>query len=263
MQAYRGMDIGTAKPSRDLLSRLPHHLIDIKEPNEQYTVGEFVARADALCSELSARGVLPIVSGGTGFYLLNYICGLPTSPPSSPDIRAQVAQDLRRRGASALRAELARVDPAAAARIHGHDLYRLTRAVEILRATGEAPSRFMPTKTVRPERRFLIVGITRPREILRARIRARVEAMMRAGLADEVGALVSRGFGPRDPGMQAIGYGEFFELEGSPLDAIAQAIVSHTAQYAKRQMTFFRALPELRWIEAEPEHLFYALVSLA
>ncbi len=111
MQAYRGMDIGTAKPSKDLLSRLPHHLIDIKNPDEQYTAGEFVTRADALSSELSGRGVLPIISGGTGFYLMNYICGLPASPPSSPEIRAQVAADLKRLGPAALRAELEEADP--------------------------------------------------------------------------------------------------------------------------------------------------------
>jgi len=263
MQAYRGMDIGTAKPSKDLLHRLPHHLIDIKDPNEQYTAGEFVARADALCSALSAQGVLPIISGGTGFYLMNYICGLPASPPSSPEIRAQVALDLERLGPAALRAELERVDPTAAARIHQHDLYRLTRAVEILRTSGEAPSRFAPSKTARPGRRFFILGVTRPREVLRARIHARVEAMMRSGLAAELEGLVSRGYGSSDPGMQAIGYREFFELAGKPLDTIAQAIELHTSQYAKRQMTFFRALPGLRWIEPDPEHLFYALATLA
>ncbi len=263
MQAYRGMDIGTAKPSKDLVNRLPHHLIDIKDPNEQYTAGEFVARADALCTALSAQGVLPIICGGTGFYLMNYICGLPASPPSSPEIRAQVALDLERLGPVALRAELERADPAAAARIHEHDLYRLTRAVEILRTSGEAPSRFAPPKTARPGQRFLILGVTRPREVLRARIHARVEAMMQAGLAAEVENLVSRGFGPSDPGMQAIGYREFFELAGRPLDTIAQAIELHTSQYAKRQMTFFRGLPGLHWIEPEPEYLFSALASFA
>ncbi len=161
MQAYRGMDIGTAKPSKDLLSRLPHHLIDIKNPDEQYTAGEFVTRADALSSELSGRDVLPIISGGTGFYLMNYICGLPASPPSSPEIRAQVAADLKRLGPAALRAELEEADPATASRIHEHDLYRLTRAVEILRTSGEAPSRFAPSKMVRPVNAFHF-GPSRP-----------------------------------------------------------------------------------------------------
>ncbi|MEN6490544.1 MAG: tRNA (adenosine(37)-N6)-dimethylallyltransferase MiaA [Rectinema sp.] len=263
MQAYRGMDIGTAKPSKDLLSRLPHHLIDIKNPDEQYTAGEFVMRADALSSELSGRGVLPIISGGTGFYLMNYICGLPASPPSSPEIRAQVAADLKRLGPAALRAELEEADPATASRIHEHDLYRLTRAVEILRTSGEAPSRFAPPKMVRPGKRFLILGVSRTREVLHARIHARVEAMMRAGLAHEVETLVSRGFGPEDAGMQAIGYREFFELAGSSSETIAEAIELHTHQYAKRQMTFFRALPGLRWIDPDPEHLFHALTNFA
>ena len=262
MQAYRWMDIGTAKPDRELLSRLPHSLIDIKDPSEQYTAGEFVARADALCAELLERGVLPIISGGTGFYLQNYICGLPSSPPSSTEVRAQVARDLECKGPAALRAELEGADLAAAARIHEHDLYRLTRAVEILRTSGVAPSKFAPAKTVRPGKRFLVLGVARPRETLRVRIHARVEVMMRAGLAEEVETLVARGYGPDDPGMQAIGYREFFELEGNSPETIARAIELHTSQYAKRQMTFFRALPELQWIEPDPEQFFCAVAGV-
>ena len=262
MQAYRFMNIGTAKPSQDLLKRLPHHLIDIKNPNEQYTAGEFVERADTLCSLLKAQGILPIVSGGTGYYLMNFICGLPSSPPSSRAIRAQVAKDLEIFGAQALREELAKTDPKTAARIHERDIYRLTRAVEILRASGKPPSLFAPLKTIRSDRHFLLIGMTRSREELHTRIHERVEAMMMEGLASENEKLKNLGYNSNDPGLRAIGYREFFELEGEPIERIANAIELHTRQYAKRQMTFFRALPGLIWIEPYPEDFFRALKEI-
>lgn len=263
MQAYRFMDIGTAKPDSGLRKRLVHHLIDIKNPDEQYTAGEFVARADALCTELAEQHILPVVSGGTGFYLRNFICGLPSAPPSSPEIRAQVAQELERAGTEALRAELARADPEIAAKIHEHDVYRLTRAVEILRSSGKPPSSFAPHKAPRKGKRFVVLGVTRPRDELLLRIHARVDAMMKAGLAEEVAQLMARGYSRKDPGMQAIGYREFFELPGRPLEIIFEAIELHTRQYAKRQMTFFRALPGIQWILPEPEQLFQALAEAA
>ena len=262
MQAYRGMDIGTAKPSPDLVARLPHHLIDIKDPREQYTAGEFVTRADQLRAALGARGILPIICGGTGFYLKNFICGLPSAPPSSPEIRAEVAADLERLGALALRGELEAADPPSAARIHERDIYRLTRAVEILRASGAPPSRFAPKNEARAGLRAVVLGVGRDREVLRGRIRARVDAMIAAGLETEVRGLIAGGCGPDDPGMQAIGYREFFEFDGRPLPEIADAIALHTAQYAKRQMTFFRALPGIVWIEPTPEALIEALTRL-
>ena len=116
------MDIGTAKPEPELLSRLPHRLIDIRNPDEQYTAGDFVRLADAECAFISAQGALPIVSGGTGFYLRNFICGPASAPPSSPGIRAQVASDLEQLGPAALRLELATKDPSSATRIHERDI---------------------------------------------------------------------------------------------------------------------------------------------
>ncbi len=262
MQAYRGMDLGTAKPPLSLQARLPHHLINIKDPHEQYTAGEFVARADIICADLALRGILPIVSGGTGFYIMNFIRGLPSAPPSSPEIRAAVAADFERFGASALRDELRSIDPESAARIHERDIYRLTRAVEILRASGAAPSSFAPKKEARAGRRFIVLGVARERELLRGRIRARVDAMIAQGLEAEVRGLIERGYTRGDPGMQAIGYKEFFELEGRPLVEITDAIALHTSQYAKRQMTFFKALPGITWIEPTPEALLAALTRV-
>lgn len=261
MQAYRGMDIGTAKPSLELRERLPHSLIDIKKPDEQYTVGEFVLRADSLCAELCQKGVLPIISGGTGFYLMNYLCGLPSAPASSAIMRAVVAHDLAKYGPSVLRQELSSADPELAQKIKENDLYRLTRAIEILRSTGKPPSFFAPAKAIRHGKKFLVLGILRPRELIRERIRNRVNAMMMEGLADEVQSLIARGYGPSDPGMKAIGYKEFFALKSSSLKEITDAIVLHSSQYAKRQMTYFRSLPGIKWIEPREESLFGALAN--
>jgi tRNA dimethylallyltransferase len=210
MQAYRGMDIGTAKPGPEELSRLPHRLIDIRDPDEQYTVGDFVHLADEACELLSAAGRLPVVAGGTGFYVRNFIFGLPSSPAASPALREAVARDLEALGPEALRAELEAGDPESAARIHANDVYRLTRAVEILRATGRPMADFAPSSSPRGRYRFLPVELSRPREELSRRIDARVDAMFARGLAAEVVALAERGYGPEAPGMKAIGYREFF-----------------------------------------------------
>lgn len=262
MQAYRGMDIGTAKPGPAELALLPHRLLDIRDPDEQYSVGDFVGLADEACAEIAASGRLPVVAGGTGFYVRNFVCGLPGMPPASMEIRAEVAHDLERLGIDALRAELAASDPVSAERLHINDHYRICRAVEVLRQTGVPPSRFAPGPEAREGYDFLLVEVSRPREELYQRIDARVDRMFEAGLESEVLALQGKGYGPDAPGMKAIGYSEFFEAEVpktasdkhcSPLgighDGIAEAIKLHSRRYAKRQETFFRGLPGLVRIE--------------
>lgn len=261
MQAYRGMDIGTAKPDADLLIRLPHHLIDMKNPDEQYTAGEFVRLADSLCGKMSAGGILPVVSGGTGFYLRSFICGPSSAPPASESIRIEVAEELKKNGAEALRKELAAADPVSAARIAVRDLYRLTRAVEILRATGCPPSSFAPSGAPRERYRFLVLGVERPREELNARIDARVDAMFAAGLPEEIERLRAAGYGPSSPGCAAIGYREFFAMEGASPDEVRRAVKLHTRQYAKRQMTFFRALPGIEWHRPDPAGIAAAVLA--
>jgi tRNA dimethylallyltransferase len=263
MQAYRGMDIGTAKPDSALRSRLPHALIDIRGIGEQYTVGDFVRLADEACERISERGRLPVVSGGTAFYLRNFICGLPGAPAADPRIRTGVALDLSTRGAAALRAELAAVDPVSAARIHENDLYRLTRALEIIRLTGRPMAQFAPSEEPRAGRSFAVFGIAPPPGELALRIGERVEAMIAAGLANEVAGLRAAGHGTDEPGMRAIGYREFFESgpagsvgrESPPggLEAIVERIKLDSRRYAKRQMTFFRKLPGIEWIDPSPE----------
>jgi len=263
MQVYRGMDIGTAKPGPAELAILPHHLLDLLEPSEQYSAGDFVGRADAAAAGIAARGALPVLSGGTGFYVKNFVFGLPAAPASTPELRAAVARDLAEKGPGALRAELAAGDPVSAARIHEHDLYRLTRAVEILRATGRPLADFAAGGAARSCYDFLTVELTRPRAELYARIDARVDLMFERGLESEVARLRSAGCRASDPGMKAIGYREFFALQaaegqtsadgaGNPCapsassrSALIAAIKQDSRRYAKRQETFFGSLPDL------------------
>ena len=254
MQVYRGMDIGTAKPDGDLRARLPHHLIDIRNPSEQFTVGDFVREAGVACGEISARGRLPVVSGGTAFYLKTFVCGLPESPAVDPTVRQDVNRDLREKGPAALRAELEAGDPESAARIHVADLYRLTRAVEVLRLTGRPLSSFDVPAAPRADYDFLLIALERPREELYARIDARVAAMFAEGLADEFAGLVRSGCTEDDPGMRAIGYREFFQAQRSGcfrLQDVQEAIARDSRRYAKRQATFFRSLPSVEWFSAD------------
>jgi tRNA dimethylallyltransferase len=258
MQVYRGMDIGTAKPDRAERERLPHHLIDIRNPGEQFNAGDFVRLAAEACADIYRRGKLPVVSGGTGFYLKNFIQGLPAAPPSDPEIRRVLKEELRERGAAALTAELAAADPASAGRIHPHDHYRLIRALEVCRLTGRPLSSFAPPGAAgEPPRspfRFLLVALERDREDLYRRIDARCGAMFRQGLPGEVRRLREAGYGPDDPGMKAIGYREFFTGGDFPagIAGVEALVARNSRRYAKRQICYFAPIPGVRRIHCGP-----------
>jgi tRNA dimethylallyltransferase len=267
MQVYRGMDIGTAKPSPEERARIPHHLIDIRNPGEQFNAGEFVRLAREACIGAWARGSLPVVSGGTGFYLKNLVLGLPEAPPSDPAIRASLKDELARRGAAALAEELAARDPVSAGRIHPNDSYRLLRALEVFRASGRPLSSYAQTRGEGGNFRFLILGLTRSREDLYRRINERCAAMFRAGLPAEVERLFAAGYTPLDPGLRAIGYKEFFIEENglwrlsADLAGVEALTARNSRHYAKRQITFFASIPGSKWIEAAgpPEQTAEAL----
>ncbi len=264
MQVYRGMDIGTAKPSPELRAVLPHHLIDIRDPSETFSLGDFVPLAQKACAEIASRGALPVISGGTGFYLKSFVLGLPETPPSDLTIREQLRLELAGRGAATLMDELRLADPTSAARIHLNDTYRLTRALEVFRSTGRPLSSFAASgagprggdAAPRPEYDFLCLGLDRDREELYRRNNGRTRTMFGAGLPEEVAALCAAGYGPDSPGMRAIGYNEFFLDDGS-LCTNREALISRIAQnsrhYAKRQITFFSAIPGARFIPAADE----------
>jgi tRNA dimethylallyltransferase len=268
MQVYRGMDIGTAKPSRELRTRLPHHLIDIRDPHEQFNAGEFVRLADEVIPDIARRGKLPVISGGTGFYLSNFALGLPAAPPSDTAVRAVLREELKTRGPAALVEELALRDPKSAARIHPHDEYRLLRALEVCRVSGRPLSDYPRPEYAPPggpehpgaggfrkQYRLLLVGLSRDREETYRRIDQRCAQMFRQGLPEEVRKLRERGYGPGDPGMKAIGYREFFVKTGdcgyglsADLAGVQGLIARNSRRYAKRQITYFASLPEVTWI---------------
>ena len=264
MQVYRGMNIGTAKPSADEMALLPHHLIDIRGPQEQFNTGDFVRLAGDACHQIASRGKLPVVSGGTGFYLKNFILGLSEAPPSNKDVREQLKIELTQKGAVSLMDELERCDPVSAGRIHIYDEYRLLRALEVYRSCGQPLSSFNINSRQKKESdneaefNFSVFGLLRPREELYNRINLRCEKMFEQGLALEVQSLYEKGYTPNDPGLHAIGYREFFiediENPGSwkmshDTSGVKALIAQNSRRYAKRQITFFKGIPNVNWIE--------------
>ena len=255
MQVYRGLDIGTAKPSPEERAKIPHHLIDIRNPNEQFNAGDFVRLAEEACIAAAGRGAQPVVSGGTGFYLKNLVMGLSGAPPSDQVIRNALKNELAERGAASLMEELAQADPVSASRIHINDEYRLLRALEVWRICGQPLSSFKAAPKKVHGTIFRLVGLRWPREELYQRINARTAAMFRAGLPGEVKRLFEAGYTPADPGLRAIGYREFFVQDDAgwrlseDLAAVEALIAQNSRRYAKRQITFFASLPGVEWIE--------------
>jgi tRNA dimethylallyltransferase len=253
MQVYRCLDIGTAKPSPELRARIPHHLIDILEPTDQFNAGEFVHRADELVVQIRRRGNMPLVCGGTAYYLRSFITGLPDSPPGDPEIRRRLKTEAEQRGMEALLEELERVDPATRARVQDRDTYRIVRALEVYRSSGRPLSAFVNPTAPRWDYQFLLLGLTRERAELYSRIDQRVERMFREGLVGEVSSLLKKGLGFDDPGMRGIGYREFFELRKgcATLETVKRLIQRNSRRYAKRQITFFKSLDDVHWLDPE------------
>jgi tRNA dimethylallyltransferase len=256
MQVYRYLDIGTAKPSPALRKAVPHHLIDIVNPDVQFDAGQFVRRAERAVEEIRARGGLPLLCGGTAYYLRSFICGLAQAPASDPGVRRQLKEELARRGLAALLEELGRADPVTRAAVANADSYRVLRALEVYRGSGRPLSSFVNPDMPREDYSFLILGLARERVELYRRIDARVEGMFAAGLPDEMAGLLARGYGPADPGLRGIGYREFFQMQRGcwTLSDLREAIQRDSRRFAKRQITFFKSLPGVEWLPAgEPE----------
>lgn len=263
MQVYRGMDIGTAKPHPDVLRDLPHHLIDICNPNEQFCAGDFVRLADKACADIHARGKLPVILGGTAFYIRNFLYGLPVTPESDCLVRQTLRKRMDTEGASVLHCELELVDSVSAARIHINDEYRILRALEVYEASSKPLSSFKVSHTYRPGYRILFISLDRPRAELYQRIDARVLNMFDAGLEDEVRSLREAGWVKDDPGMQAIGYREFFSTSDGNMktEAICAQIQHNSRHYAKRQETFIRSFPGVMHFPADDFVSIYHAVS--
>ncbi len=256
-QVYRGFDIGTAKPDADTREQIPHHLIDVVDGDESFDAGRFLSACDRLVPEIQRRGAVPIISGGTAFYLQAYLMGLPDTPPSSAAVRSALEGELAREGLSALRERLHAVDPTTDERIAANDAYRVLRALEVYRLSGRPLSSFPVPDTLRGGIDPLVVGLSRERSELYRRINLRVAEMMAEGLADEVAHLLASGWAGDEPGFRSIGYREFLAVGGRPpwsadvLSAVATEIARNSRRYAKRQELFFRRLPLVQWFPAD------------
>lgn len=250
MQVYRGMDIGTAKPDAAFLSRLPHHLIDIYSPHEQYGAGEFVRMADECCRDIYSRGKIPLVMGGTAFYIRNFMYGLPPTPTANETVRQKIDNRMKIEGADVLYNELTQKDPISAARIDIHDEYRIKRALEVYETSGKPLSSYAISEKYRQGYKFLVFSLERDREELYNRINERVIQMFDAGLVQEVQSLIKEGYTANDPGMQAIGYREFFIPHNDESDVV-RMIQRDSRRYAKRQVTFFKPLNDVCHIDAD------------
>lgn len=247
-QVYRGMDVGTAKPTPDERSRVPHHLIDVVEPTEAYSAGRFRADALRLVREIDARGRIALLAGGTMLYFRALLQGLADLPPADAALRAALDARAAREGWPALHAELARVDPRAAARIDPTDAQRIQRALEVHALSGRPLSQWHAETAAAPlPFEVLQLGLEpSDRGVLHARIAARFRAMLGAGLEDEVRALRARHALHGDlPSMRAVGYRQVWEtLEGmAPRGTLEARGVAATRQLAKRQLTWLRAMP--------------------
>lgn len=257
MQIYRGMDIGTAKPTEEEMRGVPHHLLDIAEPEEAFSVCDYVSAATAAADDILSRGKLPVFCGGTGLYLDAFLRGgVADSPAGDPALRAALSESAAADGGAALFEELRRCDPESAAAIHPNNLRRVIRAVEIYRLTGVPKSEWdKRSRTFPPRYDAVVLGLRYDdRALLRARISARVDEMLAAGLAEETRRLWEAGVFEKSPtAAAAIGYKELLPyLRGEcTLAAAAQTLKIATAQYAKRQMTWFAAKDYVTWIPAD------------
>ena len=256
MQIYRRMDIGTAKPTEEEKRGVPHHMIDVAEPGENYSVARYVQEAVPVVDGILARGRLPIVAGGTGLYIDHLVAGRQFAP-FAPDsgLREEIQAQAKADGLPALYAQLQQVDPEAAGKIHPNDEKRIVRALEVFLSTGRPLSRFDAESRALPSRYApLTIALNfQERPWLWERIDRRVDEMLARGLEGEVRSLLAEGIPPDCTAMQAIGYKELAAalLEGRPVRSGAEEVKLRSRQYAKRQLTWFRRNRDARWFEWE------------
>jgi tRNA dimethylallyltransferase len=259
---YRGMDLGSAKPSAEERARLPHHLIDVANPDQPFTAGEYSRQARAALRDIAERGQLPIVTGGTGLYLRALTLGLFAGPERQHKLRERLQRSSTRHGAAWLHRLLARLDPASAQRIHPNDTPKLIRAIEVCLSGRKPLSAVLENQQEARDPltgfRLLRIGLTPPRPALYARLNQRAAAMFEAGLIEETSGLLAR-YGPVKA-LDSLGYRQALAvLAGtSSVEAAIEAAQQGHRNYAKRQLTWFRREPEVHWIESfgnEPEAL--------
>ena len=249
----RGMDLGTAKPSDEDQARLPHHLIDVAEPNQPFTAGEYSRQARAALRDISNRGNLPIVTGGTGLYLRALTEGLFAGPARQQELRSRLEQSRQRRGELWLHRLLTRLDPTSAARIHANDTPKLIRAIEVCLTARKPLSEVLASEVSARDPltgfRLLRIGLNPPRQQLYGRLNRRAAAMFASGLIDETRGLLEC-YGPVKA-LDSLGYRQALCVlrESFSIDDAIRAAQQGHRNYAKRQLTWFRREPEVHWIE--------------
>ncbi len=251
---YRGMDLGTAKPTREEQARLPHHMIDVADPNQLFTAGEYSRQARAVLRDIARRGKLPIVTGGTGLYLRALTEGLFAGPPTQTALRTRLERSPQRFGEGWLHKLLTRLDPASAERIHANDAPKLIRAIEVCLTARQPLSHVLANKGAARDPltgfRLLRIGLNPPRKALYGRLNQRGAAMFSAGLIEETRGLLAR-FGPVKA-LDSLGYRQAAAILAGTMTAEAaiEAAQQGHRNYAKRQLTWYRREPEVHWIEA-------------
>jgi tRNA dimethylallyltransferase len=260
---YRGLDIGAAKPTRAEQEAVPHHMLDLRDPWQTYSAAEFAGDARQALDDIAARGRLPILAGGTGLYFHALLRGLSDMPEADPDMRARIEAEAATRGWGDLHAELARIDPEAAARIHATDAQRIQRALEVFRLSGRTISAWRRDARGRPRLPFRVLKLVlapRDRAVLHRRIEQRFDAMLDGGFLDEVcrlRALPGLQGHPRPldlPALRAVGYRQAWEHLDGDYDAgeFRDRGIFATRQLAKRQITWLRGELDARWFD--PQH---------
>ena len=267
MQLYKHMDIGTAKPTPEEMEGVRHHLIDIIEPGEDFSVGKYVQLADACVQDILSRGRTVIIAGGTGLYVDSLISGRTFAPVPQTGKREALEARMREAGGEAMLAALRAVDPEAAQRLHPADEKRIIRALEVYEETGKTITQHnLETQAIPPRYRPVWLGLDyADRAVLYRRIDLRVDLMLQAGLLDEIRTLLALGVSPAATAMQAIGYKEFFgALDGScTLEEAAELCKQRSRNYAKRQLTWFRRNPEIHWLRLTGQEDFSAVLAAA
>jgi tRNA dimethylallyltransferase len=254
MQVYRGMDVGTAKPDSNERNRVPHHLMDVVNPDEDFNAAIYRSLALPVLREIHSRGRVPFVVGGTGLYIRVLLGGVLYSPPLDPELRSRLREELAARGPEVLHEQLKELDPESAERIHPHDRVRILRALEIIHLSKTRLSSLVKNHRFRDNPfQALRICLQIEREQLYHRINERCVRMIQNGLARETAELLKKGYSPALKSMKGLGYRHMVEvLEGRwDMETALGKLQLDTRRYAKRQLTWFRADPENVWVKAE------------
>lgn len=266
-QVYRYLDIGTAKPTPAERAAVRHHFIDIRDPDQYFSAGEYGREARACIRQLFAAGVQPVIVGGSGFYLRALVDGLFAPEIADPETKECIRKRIRQSGLDTVYQELAQLDPASAQRIHPNDEQRIVRALEVYELTGRPISSYQAGTEEAAEFTPIFIGLDRERQALYRRIEDRVDEMIAAGLVQEVEDIQRRGYSSALNSLQTVGYQEIFSYLHGQLtrDQAIELIKQNSRRYAKRQLTWFRRDPRVHWFslsQAEPDEILTSALIL-